>query len=87
MSDDVIPFPVEKIFPRTVRGHEVWAQPEPPQEMVWAVCPYARMHDDEPRCSHCPPWEEDPDHGKMRRGCYGIAAEICRIVFAMQARK
>lgn len=84
---DVVKFPVEKIYPNTVGGREVWDQTEPPQEMVWAVCPYIRLSAEESRCNHCPPWEEDPDYGKMRRGCYGLAAEACRVVFAMQNRK
>lgn len=83
---DVVKFPGERVFPNTVGGHEVWKQDDPQQEMVWAVCPYTRMHLDETRCHHCPPWEQDEDYGEMRRGCYGIAAEVCRIVFAMQAR-
>lgn len=86
MSDDtVVRFPVEKVHPNLIGGREVWDQREPPEAMVHAVCPWMRRGD-ETRCMHCPPWEDDPDHGKVRRGCYGIAAEVCRVVFAMQAR-
>jgi len=31
--------------------------------------------------------EIDERYGEMRRGCYGMAAEACRIVFAMQNRE
>jgi len=80
-------FPKEKIFRATVEGREILAQAEPPQEMVWEICPYTRSttHNDD-RCHHCPQWETDPHYGKVQRGCYGMAAEACRIVFAMQAR-
>lgn len=87
MSDDnVINFPKEKVYPREVRGFEIWAQPEPPSEMVWAICPYLRSNQDDPRCNNCPPLETDVDYGDMTRGCYVFAAEACRVVFAMQAR-
>lgn len=83
----VTKFPVERVFANTVKGHEVWAQKEPSQEMVWAICPYTRTTQGDTRCLHCPKWEDDPDYGKMSRGCYVIAAEACRIVFAMQKRE
>ena len=83
----VTEFPKEKIYPATVGGKEIWAQNEPPMEMVWEICPYTRSTTrDEDRCHHCPQWENDPNYGAVRRGCYGMAAEACRIVFAMQAR-
>lgn len=84
----VTKFPVKKVFPHAVKGREVWAQDEPPQEMVWAVCPYTRSFTgDDDRCKHCPTFENDPDHGQVQRSCYGMAAETCRVVFAMQKRK
>jgi len=83
---DPTPFPIEKIHPRTVRGREIWAQQEPPTEMVWAVCPWLRLHRDESRCHHCPRYEQDADYGTVQRGCYALAAEVCRVVFAMQER-
>lgn len=63
---------------------QIWKQREPPEEMVWAVCPYLRSHMDDTECKNCPQWEEHELHGKCQRGCYGLAAEACRIVFAMQ---
>jgi len=81
----VVKFPLEKSYPETVSGREVWAQKEPSPEMVWAVCPYIRSAIE--RCKHCSPWEIDERYGEMRRGCYGMAAEACRIVFAMQNRE
>lgn len=86
MSENVAPFPKKKIYPDAVKGRELWKQQEPPSEMVWAVCPYLRGHMDESRCCHCPAWEEHKHHGKVQRGCYGMAAEVCRVVFAMQVR-
>lgn len=82
---DITKFPVEKVYPPIVRGREIWDQAEPPPEMVWAVCPWMRKYLDDSRCNHCPRQEED-DYGPMQRGCYGIAAEVCRVVFAMQKR-
>lgn len=83
----VTKFPKRKVHQREIRGKEIYAQEEPPQEMVWDVCPYLNMHrQEEWRCMHCPQWEEDPDHGKVQRGCYGLAAEVCRIIFARQKR-
>lgn len=69
---------------------EIWAQPEPPEEMVWAVCSHVEGRDLQ-ECDHCPMWEETPRPGshkddKVQRGCYGMAAEVCRIVFAVQAK-
>lgn len=81
---EIVDGKIEKRFPRTVRGEEVWAQDKPPNEMVWAICPYIRANLE--RCRHCPEWEEDPDHGTIQKGCYTLAAEACRIVFAMQSR-
>lgn len=86
MPDKVVPIPVRKIYPDEVRGKEVWDQVIPPDEMVWAVCPYLRMHQEESRCHHCPEFEEDEHYGPVQRGCYSFAAEACRVVFAMQRR-
>lgn len=63
---------------------ERWAAPEPPEPMVWAICPYTR--DQEP-CAECPAWEVDGRGERFRRGCYVMAAGACRVVFAMQARE
>lgn len=79
----VTKFPIEKTYPRTVRGKEVWAQQEPPEEMVWAVCPYTDGQ--LKKCRHCPKWIEE-DGAAVSRGCYVFAAEVCRVVFAMQGR-
>lgn len=83
-------FPKSKRHRRSVSGNEIWDQQEPPKEMVWEVCPYLRMHrmaKDEHHCKHCPPTADVPNYGKGIPGCYGLAAEACRIVFAMQARQ
>jgi hypothetical protein len=83
----VVNLPIEKVFPSLVKGKEIWAQSEPPPEMVWEICPYTRRSEGRDRCLHCPAWAEDPDYGPVQRGCYGIAAEACRIIFAMQKRE
>lgn len=81
-------FPVEKVYPSTVKGHEIAAQEQPPPEMVWAVCPWVKRprNSEITRCLHCPRYIEDKDYGQMQLGCYGLAAEVCRVVFAMQKR-
>lgn len=71
---------------RAPRAEEIWAQDDPPDEMVWAVCPYLRGHLDDSKCKQCHKMENHPRHGECQRGCYGMAAEACRIVFAMQGR-
>lgn len=59
---------------------DVWAQKEPPDEMVWEVCPYLR--DLEP-CRGCPRWEDRGDGRPVMRACFALASEVCRIVFAL----
>lgn len=88
MTNDVLKFPREKVYPPIVRGKEMWEQDEPPDEMVWAVCPHLRIVSpvEDSRCHRCPKWEDDEDYGKCQRMCYGLAAEVCKIVFAMQKR-
>jgi len=73
--------------PRQVRGREIWDQKEPSSEMVWEICPYLRMHLDEGRCNQCPRDYEEPNHGPAHHGCYILAVEVCRIIFAMQKRE
>lgn len=82
----VIKLDVRYRRPRTVRGREIYTQPKPSSEMVWEICPYLRMHCKEDRCSQCPEEFEDETYGTMIHGCYGLAEEVCRIIFAMQAR-
>lgn len=67
--------------PRQIKGKEIWESPEPSDLMVWEVCPYLRNNEG---CSECPSWEHDEHHGKVRRGCYMLAAEACRVVMAVQ---
>ena len=81
---DLTPLPVRYRRPRSLTGKEIWDAPAPPAEMVWEVCPYLRLHEDDPRCRQCPQWEDDPGYGKVQRGCYGLAEEACRVVFAMR---
>lgn len=81
----VIQSGIERRHHREIRGKEIWAQQEPTQEMIWDVCPYIRTKLD--RCRHCPPWREDKHYGKVKDGCFMMAAEVCRIVFARQKRE
>lgn len=69
---------------RALSGEEVWRAPRPPSEMVWELCPYLRMSEDESRCRQCPEWETDPHYGKVQRGCYALSQEACRVVLAMR---
>lgn len=76
---------------RIVRGAEIHAQSEPPDEMVWDMCVYTRrfgsgVTDDDMRCQGCPQWETDPSYGKVQRMCYGMAKEACQLAMAWQKR-
>lgn len=62
---------------------EIWAQDEPPPALVWAVCPWVEGRNFK-KCNYCPVWE-DSDCGKVQRGCYGLASEVCRVVAAATA--
>lgn len=74
-------------MPSPPDGKEIWAQPEPSDAMVWAICPYITRRNLE-LCNRCPKWEWDArGESDVQRGCYGMAAEACRIVFAMQRRE
>jgi len=60
---------------------EIWAEPEPDAEMVYAVCPYTRRGD---TCRRCEPIFKDDAGEDCIPGCYAWAAEACRVVGAMQ---
>lgn len=77
---NVIESGIERTFPPSINAREIWAEDEPPAEMVWEVCRYTSMRG---ACRHCPRVEHDEDLGEVQRGCYGLAAEVCRIVSAM----
>lgn len=70
---------------RLVRAVEMYAQREPPDEMVWELCPYLRRDAD--ACEGCAETFIDPDYGECSPGCYVFAKEACRVIFAMQARE
>ena len=83
---NVTRLPVRFKYPRTVDGREIWGQVEPPDEMVWEICPYVGTAHLE-GCEHCPKFEWDEEcQENIQRGCYGLAQEACRIVFAMLKR-
>lgn len=44
--------------------------------IIHAMCPYLRNFRP---CKNCPEWEEDERHGKIKRGCYGVAEEVMNI--------
>lgn len=50
--------------------------PADQDKLVWAICPYLRNMKD---CRGCPEWEDDPDHGPVKRMCRGIAQEVVNI--------
>lgn len=73
---------------KIVSGREVSSQRDPSDEMVWAICPWLRTHQDGGECKRCPRWEErGRDDGPYQRGCYALAKEACKVVFAMQRRE
>jgi hypothetical protein len=84
-NENLIKFPKAYRHKRTISGREIWDVPKPPNNMIWEICPYIYSRDLE-GCNHCPEWEEDPVHGKVQRGCFGLAEEVCRIIFAMQQK-
>lgn len=83
----VVNFPKRPFRQELVKPDEMYAQREPSDAMVWEVCPYLRQHAKDMRCHGCPREEVDPDHGPVTRGCYLMAREACRVLFAMQARE
>jgi len=85
-NDNVISIPTEYKRPVRVKGEEIHAQIDPPQEMVWEVCPYTRSDGSSKGCRQCPEWE-DSKRGKCQRMCYSMAKEACKVVFAMQEQE
>ena len=67
-----------------VQPREIYAQLEPTDRQVWALCPYLRKLE---RCMGCPDWEEDGPRGKVKRGCRALAEEACRVVVATQHKE
>lgn len=66
---------------------EIWAIPEPSDEMIWNVCPYTRgIGNVGDGCNRCPEWEPDEHYGKVQRMCRMLAAEACRVMLALQRR-
>lgn len=82
-------FPGEFRRQRVITAREQYAQAEPPSKLVWELCPYLRMHQDDSRCHQCAQWTvQDIGDGpeKWTPGCYVLAAEACRVAAAMTAR-
>lgn len=70
--------------PTEITPAEIHASPEPSELMVWEVCPYLRNLEG---CQQCPSSKVEEGFGEVRRGCYGLAVEVCRIVMAVQRRE
>lgn len=49
---------------------------EPPDELVWRICPYLRPGNG---CKHCPEWKDLGHHGMGSPGCYLLAREVINI--------
>ena len=74
-----------------VEPKDIHAQGRQPMELVWEVCPYLKVGKvcpylkvgkyDQP-CQKCPEWEDEPTYGKVQRGCYALAEEVCQLVRA-----
>lgn len=87
MTDEATKFPGRFHRHRQLSPKEMYAVPEPPDELVWELCPYLRLHrQDDWRCRQCPRWVHDERHGKLCLGCYGMAQEAVRVVLGMQAK-
>lgn len=62
---------------------EIWAEPEPPMAMVHAICNYVQhKHPEFEKCLKCKTVRPDG----TQTMCYGMAAETCRVVTAMQKK-
>lgn len=79
---ELIKFPGPFRFGRTLTAREIYAVKEPPEEMVWEICPYIKSKLE--ACEHCPKTEKDPDHGDITKGCFVMASEACRVVLALK---
>jgi hypothetical protein len=77
--------PIVKKHKQVVSVQEMFAQGEDmPEAMVWDMCRYTKSPrpDEDNPCKECPRWEEDPNYGKVQRGCFGMAQEACRYAMA-----
>lgn len=87
MVDDakILQIPVRFRHYPTMTAREMWASPEPSDQMIWEICVYTRKGDLE-SCHHCPA-SEPSDYGPVVRGCRALASEACRVVMACQRRE
>lgn len=69
-------------MPKIVSAKEVYAQPEPSDDLTWAICEHT-FHAKRECCGRCPRTFEDPDYGTMIRGCRAQAEEIARAAMAV----
>jgi hypothetical protein len=81
------PIPVEYRKPSILTGREIWDSPEPSEAMVHEVCKYTRGTGGPLSCRGCPRTVQDEHYGSMTLGCFGWAAEACRVMMAVQRRE
>lgn len=79
--------PARHSHKEVVSTREMFAQPEPSEQQVWALCPYIRGMQHDFTCLHCPNWVDDPEHGRVMRGCFAMTREACRVVHAVLKRE
>lgn len=88
-EDNVIQWPIRPFIRRPVSVQEMYAEPEPTDTMIWAICPYLRGSQADDRCMGCPKTEilpDAPEWGEVTRGCRVMASEACRFVTAAQKK-
>jgi len=73
-------------MPRIVEPKEVYAQPEPSDQLVWAICDHT-FHAKRERCERCAATFEDPHYGEMVSGCRAQGEEIARVAMAVLRRE
>lgn len=85
----VIKFPTKdkpKHRSQIVRARELYCQGDMPEQMVWDMCAYTKQYPTDTACKECTRFEEDPDVGKVQRGCFTMAQEACRLAMAWAER-
>lgn len=88
--DNIEQFPKRRVYPKIVSPAEMYAQPEPSDAMVWAVCPHIRggnPNNEDFRCMQCPRLEKFDNGFEGQRMCFGLAREACQVVMAMLKRE
>jgi len=80
-------FPKRFRHPPVVTTREMYAEPEPSDAMVWALCPYlGHKGVNLDFCDHCPAWSVMEHYGPVKRGCRLSAEEACKMVTAAKGK-